>query len=180
MQSRVATDYLFFVGLLAGAMIFPLANLLVAGGAGRFIDSCLQIISAPISLAGRLFRKLAGLRQAGAFSNSAAKREIREEEQIKASSRVLRNILLNLTVVIQKTEQAANTSNLALDDVRNTIGRMDVPQDLADAHNLLLRQIDHMISGNTALKKELSQSRESLAVQRLTERNSDPLSGWMV
>jgi diguanylate cyclase len=166
MLSKIATDYLFFVGLLAGVLIFPLARLLLAGGLGGFIEACARYAGAPFALIGRLFRRGADLRHAGNRIKATMLRTHPHEEQIKASTLTLRNVLMSLAVVIQRTDQAASSSNQTLGDVRDTIGRMNLPQDLREVHSLLMREIDRMVSGNLSLKKELSRSQENLASQR--------------
>lgn len=166
-MSRIGTDYLFFAGLLTGALIFPLAKLLIAGGIGGFLDCCLQLLRAPFTLLGWAVRGLRNLRPAGTYSKKASLGSTPDEnEQIRASSQALRNILLSLTKVIQRADLAATTSNQTLGDVRNSIGRIKLPNDLAEVHNLLMREIDNMIAGNTSLKLELSRSQDNLALQK--------------
>lgn len=165
-MSQVAPDYLFFAGLLAGVLLYPLAKLLAASGLCGFIATCATLLAAPFAMAVRLFRRRGDLRQTGKRIKAAVLRANPHEEQIKTSSEVLRNILLNLTMVIQQTDQAASNSNQTLGDVRNTIDQMDLPNALAKVHNLLMREIDRMILGNTALKQELSSSQDILASQR--------------
>jgi diguanylate cyclase len=123
-------------------------------------------VTAPFSLIGRLFRRRGDLRQAGKKIKAAVLRVNPQEEQIKTSSLALRNILQSLSVVIQRTDQAASTSNQTLGDVRNSIGQMEFPNDLSEDHKLLMREIDRVISGNTVLKQELSRSQDILASQR--------------
>lgn len=164
---RIGTEYLFFAGLLTGVSIFPLAKLLIASGIAGLLDSCLRGLRAPFTLLGWTIRRLSNLRQAGRYSKSASLGSTHDEnEQLRASSQAIRNILLNLAKVIQRADQAATTSNQTLGDVRNSIGRITLPNDLAEVNNLLMREIDNMIMGNTSLKQELSRSQDSLAVQK--------------
>jgi diguanylate cyclase len=158
--------FLFFAGLLAGAVLYPLVKLLAAGGLGGFVTACARLIVAPFALVRRLFRRKGDLRQAGKKIKATVLRSNPREEQVKASSQALRNMLLSLAVVIQRTDQAASTSNQTLGDVRKSIGRMDLPSDLAEVHSLLMKEIDRMISSNTALKQELASSQDILAAQR--------------
>jgi len=165
--NRIGAEYLFFAGLLTGALIFPLSKLLITCGIGGLLDSCLRVVRAPFTLLGWIVRRLSDLRQAGRYSKNASLGSTPDEnEQIRASSQALRNILLNLAKVIQRADQAATTSNQTLGDVRNSIGRIRLPNDLAEVNNLLMREIDNIITGNTSLKQELSRSQDSLAVQK--------------
>lgn len=165
-MSQIVTNYLFIVGLLTGALFYPLAKLLAASSLGGFLHACTRVVIAPFALIGRLFRRRCDLRQAGKKLKAAVMHVNPHEEQIKTSSKALRTILQNLSVVIQRTDQAASTSNQTLGDVRNSIGQMEIPQDLAEDHSLLMREIDRVISGNTVLKQELSRSQDVLATQR--------------
>src|ERR1039457_2131834 len=139
---------------------------MAACGIGGLLSACARMLAAPFALVGRLFRKRGDLRQAGKNLKSAILRVDPHEEQIKTSSKALRTILQNLSVVIQRTDQVASSSNQTLGDVRNSIGQMDIPKDLEEDHNLLMREIDRVISANTALKQELSSSQNILASQR--------------
>ena len=165
-MNRVSSDFVFFAGVLAGVLTYPLVKLLAASGLGGFFNACARLLAAPFTFIGRLFRRRGDLRQAGKRIKSAILQVNPREEQIKASSQALRNILLSLTVVIQRTDQAASNSSQTLGDVRNTIARMDIRNDLSEVHDLLMREIDRMISGNTSLKQELSNSQDILASQR--------------
>jgi diguanylate cyclase len=158
--------FLFIAGLLAGGLLYPLAKLLSTSGLGGSLDACTRLVAVPFVLTGRLFRKCCDLRQTGNWIKAAVKRANPHEEQLKITSQTLRTILLSLAAVIQRADQAASNSNQALGDVRNTIGRMDLPDDLTEVHSLFMREIDRMISGNSTLKQELSRSQDNLAVQK--------------
>lgn len=167
MLKQIASEYLFIAGLVTGMLLYALVRQLAGVGLSDVLAAMGQVCAAPFKLIGRLFRSSGGSLQSRQTGSSVTQQEISNEEQIKASSQAIRNILMSLAVVIKRTDQAASNSNQALGDVRETIGKMGLPNDLADVHNLLMREIDHMIVGNTALKRELSRSQESLAVQKL-------------
>jgi diguanylate cyclase len=88
------------------------------------------------------------------------------EQQISDSAQMIRTILLSITGLLQQAGQAANNSSSTLGDVRTTIDDIRVPQDLEKIHDLLIREIDRMISSNTNLKEELARSQYSLEDQR--------------
>jgi len=165
--NQVAPFYPFIAGLLTGCLLYPLSRLLASGGAGGFLDACARLVTTPFRMVGQLFRRSGELRKTGKRIKSAVLRVNPHEEQLKASTQAIRTILLSPGVVIQRTDQAASTSNQTLGDVRKTIGRMNLPHDLTEVHNLLMREIDRMISSNSSLKQELSSSQNTLAAQRL-------------
>jgi diguanylate cyclase len=179
LMNHFSENYNLIVGLLAGALLYPLAKMLAAGGlagsnsSGRLGsssdlgDACVRFLSASFVLTRRWFHRSGDLLQAGEdIKASTLHQDNPREEQIKAVSQVLRNVLQSLSVVIQRTDQAASTSNQTLGDVRNSIGQMDIPNDLAEDHKQLMREIDRIISGNMLLKQELSHSQDILASQR--------------
>ena len=88
------------------------------------------------------------------------------EQQINDSVQVIRAILLSLGDVIQRTDHAASNSSSTLGDVRTIIDDMQLPQDLSKVQNLLIQEIDRVISSNTTLKKELDSSKDILEEQR--------------
>jgi diguanylate cyclase len=154
---------LFGSGLIVGGLIYPLAKLLAASGLGGLIDACIRLVSALLVKISLLFRKGCDV---GEKVRSATQRDSQQDEQLKATAQALRSILLSLATVIQRADQAASDSNQTLGNVRNAIGKMDRPDDLADVHMLLMREIDRMVTGNSALKQELTRSKDDLATQR--------------
>lgn len=167
MMNLGTSGYLFLAGLLAGALLCHLIKQLAGVGFGELLDACVRVLAAPFALIARLVRGVGGIVQARKSVESETRQENSNDEKIKASSLALRNILMSLAIVIKRTDQAASNSNQALGDARENLGRMGLPKDLADVHNILMREIDHMIVGNTALKRELSRSQDSLAAQKL-------------
>jgi diguanylate cyclase len=88
------------------------------------------------------------------------------EQQINESLQMIRTILLNLTGLILRTDQAAQRSSTTLGDVRTAIDDLRLPQELGEVHNILIREIDRVISSNTALKAELAQTKEGLEMHK--------------
>ena len=160
---QVAPGILFISGMIAGALIYPLTKVLAASGLAGLLDACARLLNAPFALLGRLFRSR---REPGERDKTSNKQDSQQEEQLKATTQALRTILLSLSVVIQRTDQAASHSNQTLGDVRSAIGQMNLPDDLTEVHMQLMREVDRMISGNSALKQELTRSQENLASQR--------------
>jgi diguanylate cyclase len=72
-------------------------------------------------------------------------------------------MLLVLAANIQRTDKAASDSSLVLGDVKSAINTMDLPADLTQAHALLMREVDHVIASNSALKDELAKSQTVLS-----------------
>lgn len=116
---------------------------------------------------GRLFRKRGQSREVIPDRKGvAAPRMDPREQQLNDSAQVIRAILLNLAGLIQRTDQAAQTSSTTLGGVRTTIEDMRLPPDLSEVHDRLLTEIDRMISSNTTLKTELARSKDNLEAQR--------------
>jgi diguanylate cyclase len=139
----------------------------------QFILDIFKEISGLLSGLGRLFRKgekpkakpksqegLSGTKVEGGQQVDP------REQQINEAAQMIRSILLNLAGLIQRTDQAAQNSTERLGDVRTTLDDMHLPADLKDIHNLLLKEIDRMISTNSTLKAELTRSKDSLDDQR--------------
>jgi len=85
------------------------------------------------------------------------------ELRLYESLQVIRNMLLVLAANIQRTDKAASDSSLLLGDVKSSINTMDLPADLSQAHALLMKEIDRVISSNAALKDELAKSQTVLS-----------------
>jgi hypothetical protein len=124
-MSQVEPIILVFTGLLSGVLLYPLASMLAASGLGGFFDACARGVAAPFAIIGRLFSR----RGYGEEGQTAPQSDKMHEEQIKASAQLLRKILLSVTVAIQRADQAASNSNQTLGDVRNSIGRMNLPDE---------------------------------------------------
>ncbi|MFZ4855877.1 MAG: GGDEF domain-containing protein [Desulfuromonadaceae bacterium] len=85
------------------------------------------------------------------------------EQRLYDSSQAIRNMLLVLAANIQRTDKAASDSTHMLGDVKNVINTMELPPDLSQAHSLLMKEIDSVISSNAALKDELAKSHAVLS-----------------
>ena len=155
--------------------------LLFAGGivVGLFLPIILKHLNFKIitDLAEMISGRLAGLlASVGRFyRNRANNRDTKalavqqvdpREQQINDSAQEIRTILLSLAGLLQRTGLAASNSSSTLGDVRTTIDDMQLPHDLLKVHDLLIREVDRMISSNTILKQELARSQDSLEAQR--------------
>jgi len=158
-MTQVNPVILLFGGILIGAVLYPLVSMLINGESGGIFQLLGRMVAAPFEALGRLLNRTKE-------DEPVSPRSDLPEDQLKAVAQMIRKILLNVTAVIQRADHAASTSNQTLGDVRDAIGRMDLPGELKDAHGLLMREIDRVIVGNSTLKKELSRSQVELANQR--------------
>jgi len=158
---------IFTGGVIIGLILYPLAGMIDQTGINRFLGNLARLVSAPFRLFSRLVRGPDGFLRA---RQGKGEEEIRKvdarEQQISDSAQVVRGILLSLAAAIQRTDKAASESSQVLGDVRSSIDQMDLPADLTDIHTTLLREIDGVLSSNSALKGELASSREILASQQ--------------
>ena len=151
---------------------------------GLFLPILMKLLNLQFfaDLAAMITRRLAGLlTSVGRFfpnrddnretKTSSAQQVDPREQQINDSAQEIRTILLSLAGLLQRTGQAASNSSSTLGDVRTTIDDMQLPQDLRKVHDLLIREIDRMISSNTTLKEELARSQDSLEAQRTQIEN---------
>ena len=88
------------------------------------------------------------------------------EQQINDSAQAVRSILLILTAVIERTEQATSESSHALKKLRESFDRAGLPAEVAAATSRLTEQIDRMISNNASLKGKLASSQKILTAQQ--------------
>jgi diguanylate cyclase len=88
------------------------------------------------------------------------------EQQIHDSAQAVRSILIILTSVIERTEQAASESSQALRKLRESFDRAGLPAEMAVATSRLTEQIDRMISNNASLKGKLASSQKILTSQQ--------------
>ena len=88
------------------------------------------------------------------------------EQRISDTAQAVRSILLILTSVIERTEQAASESSLALKKLRESFDRAGLPAEMAAATSRLTEQIDRMISNNASLKGKLASSQKILIAQQ--------------
>ncbi len=93
------------------------------------------------------------------------------EKVICASSETIRKVLLVLADMVRHVESAADKSTNRLTDVRKAVGEMQLPRELDEAQQVLLREIDRVAHSNTALRKELNKARETLDEQKQVIEN---------
>jgi diguanylate cyclase len=158
------TTYLvvFGSGLIAGMLVIIIANKLSSGDRlGLF------------GWVGRLLSTLTGAGRRAPQVHKAQEDKVDllpqidpREQRLYDSSQVMRNMLLVLAANIQRTDKAASDSSHMLGDVKSAINTMDLPADLGQAHSLLIKEIDNVISNNTALKIELARSQSVLSEQQ--------------
>jgi len=154
-------------GILIGMLLTPFLRLIDMEAINQLLDSIAQVVTKPFSIISGIFgRKRAELADEPEPAERPEQKVDPREQQISDSAQAIRSILLTLATAISRTDKAANESNMALDDVRNTIDRMSIHEELLDAHAELLKEIDKVISTNTTLKGELASSQQILATQR--------------
>lgn len=158
--------YIFLAGLLAGGLLFPLARLLAGTALGGAVDVVVTMLTSPFTAIGRLFSGKRGAVGNGERSDADTNHAKIEDEQLNNLTHVLRSIIVSLAMVIHRADQAANDSNQAMDTVRDSINNINIPKELSEVHQLLMREVDRITSGNSKLKKDLSQSQEELATQK--------------
>jgi diguanylate cyclase len=88
------------------------------------------------------------------------------ESRIDQSVRTIRDVLLRLAGSIQKVDAAADNSSLALAAARQQINALELNAELGDAQGLLVKEIDRVITSNSALRQELEAAQSNLARQR--------------
>jgi len=163
--NQIAPLYIFLFGLLAGGLLIPLAKLLAASGLGRVAEIIGTMAMAPFVAIGRLF----GSNRGGVGSRdekSGSQQTKVDDEQLNNLTHALRSIIVSLAMIIHRADQAANDSNQTMDTVRDSINNIDIPKELSEVHQLLMREVNRITSGNSKLKKDLSQSQEELANQK--------------
>jgi len=159
----ISSILIFCGGIIIGLVLYPLARLIDLEEINRFLNALVRIAAAPFYRLANLFRKkpeMLNMLEASALNVDP------REQQLSDSAQIIRNILLSMATVIQKTDKAASDSSQALDDVKSVIDQMNLPVDLKEAHQTVLSEIDRVISSNMNLKGELANSREILAEQR--------------
>lgn len=158
---------IFSCGLILGLIFYPFARMFESKEIDTILDAIAKMVVTPFSLCTRYFRKKTDFDKArrGIEGDVIPKVDAREQ-RISDSAQAIRGILLSLATVIQRTDKAASDSSLALDELKGSIERTKLPVDLAEAHSLLIREIDRVISSNLNLKGELASSQEILAAQR--------------
>lgn len=88
------------------------------------------------------------------------------ETQLENSAQAVRGILLKLADIIHNAGSAAGSSNLGLAAAREQISRLALDEELKQAQDYLVSEIDRVISSNNALSSELSKAESALEEQR--------------
>lgn len=88
------------------------------------------------------------------------------EQNLYDSAQTIRHILLVLTTSIQRTDKAASDSSHVLGTVKSAINTMELASNLTEAQNLLMKEIDRVISSNAALKGKLARSQSEMTEQQ--------------
>lgn len=159
------TTYLlvFCSGLLSGMLILFVAHKISSGDSFDVIQGF-----------GRLFSMLTGVIRRAPEGEGPPEGDLAEslsavdprEQNLYDTAQTIRNILLVLAANIQRTDKAASDSSHLLGDMKSAINTMELPTDLSEAHSLLVKEIDRVISSNAALKGELVQSQAVLSEQQ--------------
>ncbi len=156
----------FGSGLIAGMMILYVAQKISSGESFDIIGSIRQLFS----LAARICSKRSGVEgrpeEEGDETADQLHAVDQREQDLYDSAQTIRSILLIMAMHIQRADKAASDSSLVLGDVKSSVNSIDPTADLSEAHSLLLKEIDHVISRNNTLKGELTKSREALLEQQ--------------
>lgn len=155
---------IFAAGLILGLILLPvLGRLFDPRTLHRFFDALGRAVTLPFQRVTRLFRKGSGR---GGMDPSSEPPIDPREQQIHDSAYAIRSMLLVLADAVQRIDQAANSSSLALNEVRGAVNVMGLPQDLAQTAAHLLSQIDRVIASNSSLRNELANTQEVLNEQK--------------
>ncbi|MBI5641840.1 MAG: GGDEF domain-containing protein [Deltaproteobacteria bacterium] len=161
---------LFSAGLLFGLIIHLVAGLLQTKGVDSLMGAIGRGVAAPFSRLRNRFRRKPVAPK--------AQKEVKQphapvtppvdprEQQISDSAQTIRSILLTLTSVIMRADQAASNASQALIDIKKSINNAGLPPELASAQSLLITEIDRVIANNTMLKNELASSQAVMNTQR--------------
>ena len=153
----------FGSGLIAGMITLAIARKISSGETIDLVGGIARMFSATLGAVRRLKEGGGGHEDSSATVHPPADPR---EQGLYDSTQTIRNILLVLATNIQRTGKAASDSSLLLGDVKSAIHTMELPAGLREAHALLLKEIDRVMSNNAALKNELARSHEALTEQR--------------
>jgi diguanylate cyclase len=163
MMSRTSIFLLFGGGIVVGLFLPILLRFIDFQFFADRAEATYKRLNGLVNAVGRFFKNQDGYR--GAKVENSQQMDSREQQLID-SAHEIRTILLSLTDLLQRADQAASHSTSTLGDVRITIDDLKLTHDLRKVHILLIQEIDRMISNNTTLKKELARSQDRLAEQR--------------
>lgn len=162
-MSIAAYLLVFGSGVMTGMMIFFIARKINSGENIDIVGALRRLFS---PMAG-VFSKSPEADGKPGDNGAAQLHEVDPREQnLYDSAQTIRNILLILATNIQRTDKAASDSALVLGDVKSAINTMELPTDLSEAHSLLMKELDRVISSNAALKGELARSQAALSEQQ--------------
>lgn len=154
---------MFCGGVIIGLILFPLIKLIDGEVTNRLLELLARSVTLPFAWLGRLVpRKRETIPKIRYGEEAAAASADARERQLRESAQTIRAILLNAVKVMQQTDRAASDSSQVLDDIRGSFERLD----LTEAHRIVMREIDRVISSNMELKGELASAQEALAEQR--------------
>jgi diguanylate cyclase len=159
---------IFAAGLLIGVQISQTwKRTFHAFGLQSFLEAIGRSISTSLARIAPAFSRKAVPEEVGFPLPDVAlpPAELREQ-QIHDSAQAVRSILIILTSVIERTEQAASESSQALKKLRESFDRTGLPAEMAAATARLTEQIDRMISNNASLKGKLASSQKILTSQQ--------------
>lgn len=158
------TAYLavFGAGIFTGMVVLAVAQKLSAGESLGVLDAFKRLFLL-------MKRKQAAEKtrsvHAGAGVSGQQKPIDPREQYLYDSVQAVKSILLILAANIHRTEKVASNSSLVLEDVKSAVSLVDLPADLNEAQTLLVKEVDQVISSNTALREELARSQAELAEQ---------------
>jgi len=155
---------LFLTGLFLGLILFPGCERVLRGLTRPALREALGPLASPVQTSAGPEPALEA--PVGETADSALRPVDPREQQINDSAQAVRSILLILTAVIERTEQAASASSLALKKLRESFDRAGLPAEVAAATARLTEQIDRMISNNASLKEKLASSQKILSAQQ--------------
>lgn len=153
----------FGSGLIAGMLILAIARKVNSGGSIDVVGA----IGRLFSLMGSAFRGVP--KEDGKPEQRPSDQPLTvdpREQKLYDSAQAIRNMLLILAANIHRTDKAASDSSLVLVDVKSAMNTMELPTDLNEAHSLLMKENDRVISSNAALKVELAKSHTVLSEQQ--------------
>ena len=159
---------IFAVGLCLGLLMVPaFKRPLPETGESMLSQAIRRLIGAPLYRVAPELGKKSELPELGCELPDPALQPVDpREQQISDSAQAVRSILLILTAVIERTEQAASESSLALKRLRESFDRAGLPAEVAAATSRLTEQIDRMISNNASLRGKLASSQKILTSQQ--------------
>jgi diguanylate cyclase len=157
---------LFAAGFAAGLLVFSAVYAIKSASLHTALDALGRMIVSPVTLLLRCVAKPSDAPAPEAVTEEPKIVVDEREQRLNDTAQTIRSILLSLATEIQRTEKAASDSTEMLGDVRSVIDRMELPNDLKEAHAVLMKEIDRVMASNATLKDELASSKEVLEFQR--------------